>query len=551
MAHPKQATNTGALSTLVVVFFFWGFIASGNGIFIPFCKHYFHLDQFQSQLIDFAFYGAYYIGALALFVASAVKNKDIMNHWGMKTGIIYGLLTSTVGAFLMLLSFNFGGFAGILISLFIIGLGFSLQQTSANPFAIALGDPSTGSHRLNLTGGVNSFGTTIGPIIVALALFGKASATETDIANASITSMNSLYIVVGILFLLSALLFRTSKKLPNVKEEDSFEAAPKAMWLLIIITIVMAIVFGIIFASYKGLAANEKLSPEVSLRNMWLLVAGLVFMIVSFFGANANAQKKATGWGAMKYPQLILGMLAIFMYVGVEVTIQSNLGELLKHPEFGGYSEKDLAPFISLYWGSLMIGRWTGAITVFNPTKSMRTLLFILVPYIAFGVVIAANFIAGNNFTPLYAYAVVIIFQIVGFFLGKEKPTETLMIFGGLGVAAMLIGLLTTGQIATYAFLSGGLFCSIMWPSIFSLATAGLGKYTAQGSAFLIMMILGGAIIPPLQGKLADLPSIGIHHSYIIPVLCFAYLAFYAFRVKSVLKSQGIDYSAIDSGGGH
>jgi len=125
------------------------------------------------------------------------------------------------------------------------------------------------------------------------------------------------------------------------------------------------------------------------------------------------------------------------------------------------------------------------------------------------------------------------------------------MIFGGLGVAAMLIGLFTTGAVATYAFLSGGLFCSIMWPSIFSLATAGLGKYTAQGSAFLIMMILGGAIIPPLQGKLADLPSIGIHYSYIIPVLCFAYLAFYAFRVKSVLKSQGIDYSAIDSGGGH
>ena len=164
MAQTKQPTNTSALSILVIVFFFWGFIAAGNSIFIPFCKHYFKLDQFQSQLIDFAFYGAYYIGALGLFVASAVKNKDIMNHWGMKTGIIYGLLTSAVGAVLMLLSFNFGGFAGILISLFIIGLGFSLQQTSANPFAIALGDPSTGSHRLNLTGGVNSFGTMIGPI---------------------------------------------------------------------------------------------------------------------------------------------------------------------------------------------------------------------------------------------------------------------------------------------------------------------------------------------------------------------------------------------------
>lgn len=551
MAQSKQPTNTSALSILVIVFFFWGFIAAGNGIFIPFCKHYFQLDQFQSQLIDFAFYGAYYIGALGLFVASAVKNKDIMNHWGMKTGIIYGLLTSVVGAVLMLLSFNFGGFAGVLISLFIIGLGFSLQQTSANPFAIALGDPTTGAHRLNLAGGVNSFGTTIGPIAVALALFGHASVSETDIENASISSMNWLYIAVGALFLLSALLFATSKKLPNVKEEDSFEHAPKAMWLLIIITIVMIVIFGIIFASYRGLAVNEKLSPEVSVRNMWLLVAGLAFMVVSFFTANASAQKQAAGWGAMKYPQLVLGMLAIFLYVGVEVTIQSNLGELLKHPDFGGYHEKQLAPFISLYWGSLMIGRWTGAITVFNPTRSTRTLLWIIVPYVAFGVVIAANLIAGNDFTPLYAYAGIIVFQIGGFFLGKEKPAETLMIFGGLGVIAMLIGLFTSGKPATYAFLSGGLFCSIMWPSIFALATAGLGKYTAQGSAFLIMMILGGAIIPPLQGKLADIPVVGIHQSYWVAVLCFVYLTFYAFRVKSVLKSQGIDYSALDSGGGH
>jgi FHS family L-fucose permease-like MFS transporter len=551
MAQTKQPTNTSALSILVIVFFFWGFIAAGNGIFIPFCKHYFQLDQFQSQLIDFAFYGAYYIGALGLFVASAVKNKDIMNHWGMKTGIIYGLLTSVVGAVLMLLSFNFGGFSGVLISLFIIGLGFSLQQTSANPFAIALGDPTTGSHRLNLAGGVNSFGTTIGPIAVALALFGHASISETDIENASISSMNWLYIAVGALFLLSALLFATSKKLPNVKEEDSFEHAPKAMWLLIVITLVMVVIFGIIFASYRGLPVNEKLSPEVSVRNMWLLVAGLIFMVVSFFTANASAQKKPSGWGAMKYPQLVLGMLAIFLYVGVEVTIQSNLGELLKHPDFGGYHEKQLAPFISLYWGSLMIGRWTGAITVFNPTRSTRTILWIIVPYLAFGVVIAANLIAGNDFTPLYAYAGIIVFQIGGFFLGKEKPTETIMIFGGLGVIAMLIGLFTTGKPATYAFLSGGLFCSIMWPSIFSLATAGLGKYTAQGSAFLIMMILGGAIIPPLQGKLADIPVVGIHQSYWVAVLCFVYLTFYAFRVKSVLKSQGIDYSALDSGGGH
>jgi FHS family L-fucose permease-like MFS transporter len=148
-------------------------------------------------------------------------------------------------------------------------------------------------------------------------------------------------------------------------------------------------------------------------------------------------------------------------------------------------------------------------------------------------------------------YAIVILFQVVGFFYGKDRPTETLFIFGGLGFVAMLVGLFTTGTTATYAFISGGLFCSIMWPSIFTLATAGLGKYTAQGASFLVMMILGGAIIPPLQGKLADMPSIGIHSSYWIAAACFLYIVFYAWRVKQVLNKQGIDFNNVESSGGH
>jgi FHS family L-fucose permease-like MFS transporter len=253
----------------------------------------------------------------------------------------------------------------------------------------------------------------------------------------------------------------------------------------------------------------------------------------------------------MRYPQLVLGMLAIFVYVGVEVTIQSNLGELLKTEDFGGLTDNELAPYISLYWGSLMIGRWAGAISVFNPSATLKKVLMVVVPYIAFGVVIASNAIAGHSFGPLYMYGFVILFQIGGFFLGKDRPTATLFIFGGLGAIAMLIGLFTHGTIATYAFMSGGLFCSIMWPSIFSLATAGLGKYTAQGASFLIMMILGGAIIPPLQGKLADLEAVGIHESYWVAVGCFAYLIFYAWRVKQVLHNQGIDFDKMDAGGSH
>jgi FHS family L-fucose permease-like MFS transporter len=142
--------------------------------------------------------------------------------------------------------------------------------------------------------------------------------------------------------------------------------------------------------------------------------------------------------------------------------------------------------------------------------------------------------------TALYYYVVCVFVQIGAFYVSKEKPMRTLLLFSLLGVISILIGLSTTGNIAIYAFLSSGLFCSIMWPAIFNLSLAGLGKYTTQGSAFLIMMILGGGIIPPIQGKLADL--IGIHQSYWVAVICFGYLALFAFLVKGILKRQGIDY---------
>ena len=149
----------------------------------------------------------------------------------------------------------------------------------------------------------------------------------------------------------------------------------------------------------------------------------------------------------------------------------------------------------------------------------------------------------------LYYYVICVIVLIIAFFFSKDKPVQTLLLFSLLGVAGMVIGLLSTGTVAIYAFLSAGLCCSIMLPSIFSLSIAGLGKYESQGSAFLIMMILGGGIIPPIQGKLADV--IGIHQSYIVAAVCFAYLALFAFLVKGILRKQGIDYDAEIASGGH
>lgn len=554
MNQTTTNSNNSALYTLITVFFFWGFIGASNGVFIPFCKIKFGLDQFQSQLIDFAFYGAYYIGALLLFILSSVAKRDILNAWGFKKGIIYGLLLSTFGAACMIFAVTQGSYALILGALFIVALGFSLQQTSAQPFAASLGSAHTASNRLNLAGGVNSFGTTIGPIVVSIALFGViAGANLEEFAKKanSLDKMEILYMFVGGLFLLAALLFYFSKRLPDGKSDATFEPANKAIRVLVAITAILVVIFGYIFSRYEDQEYITRFieNKEQDYLGLTLTIISLLVIVFGLLFANAAAKKNAEGWGAMRYPQLVLGMLALFTYVGVEVTIQSNLGELLKTDVFGNITGSAMAPYISMYWGSLMIGRWAGAISVFNPSNSTRKILLIIIPYIAFGVVLFVNHLSGQDITPLYAYAGVVAFQIVGFFLGQDKPARTLMIFGLMGMVAMIIGLFSTGMVAIYAFMSGGLFCSIMWPAIFALGITGLGKYTSQGSAFLVMMILGGGIIPPLQGKIADI--IGIHESYFIPVICFAYLAFYGFVVKGILKKQNIDVESIEAEGGH
>lgn len=593
MSTNQIKTNYPALYTLITVFFFWGFIAAGNSIFIPFCKSYFSLDQFQSQLVDFAFYTAYYVGALLLFALGDLSGKDIVGKWGYKKSIVYGLLFSALGAGAMIVAVEASVYAGMLVGLFIVALGFSLQQTAANPFAILLGDPKTGASRVNLGGGINSFGTTIGPIVVALALFGTAaSISDEQIKALELSKVVLLYIGVGLLFVAAAALFYFSKKVPSGIANEPMEKANKALRTLVIMTILLAVMFTPVFQSYKSkeakrietieydlsVAKTEKskkkletitgdeiaaytkaleakqseltaLKKDIERERMMWLSGALLIVVGGLMFSYTAAQKKSEGWGAMQYPQLVLGMLAIFTYVGVEVAIGSNLGELLKLKEFGSLQSSDIAPYISMYWGSLMIGRWAGAITVFNLKGIKKTIALVIVPLIAFGIILGVNILSGKDMKPLYYYVVCVILQIIAFFLSKDKPARTLTIFGTFGIAAMLIGLFSTGTVAIYAFLAGGLACSIMWPSIFSLSIIGLGKYTSQGSAFLVMMILGGGIIPPIQGKLSDI--IGIHQSYIIAVVCFAYLTLFAVLVKGLLKKQNIDVDAIEVEGSH
>jgi FHS family L-fucose permease-like MFS transporter len=531
-----MSKGNSSFVAIITVFFFWGFLAASNGIFIPFCKSHFHLSQFQSQLVDSAFYGAYFIGSLVLYIVSLRLNRDIINSAGYKRTIIYGLLVSVIGAMVMLPAVNSGSFLFILVAFFIIALGFSLQQTSANPLVLNLGNPAKGSHRLNFAGSVNSFGTTIGPILVSFVLFGKAVATDIDKESASISSINVLYVILAVAFGLAAVVLHFTRVEKLSIEESGAGVKILRGPLFLVIGILLFLVAVFLYFSFQSVNQSRAQSMFLLIFALFLLaMTAILFLQYRKLTHSNRVETRA-------YPQIVWGMLAIFVYVGVEVTIQSNLGALLKTPGFGGYSNSEIGPFISLYWGSLMIGRWTGSIGAFRTGRGVRILLTMVIPFIALLLVLYMNHLSGADASKFAGYAICVAILIAAFFLGQQKPALTLIIFALLGAIAMIVGLMTTGTLSIYAFLSGGLFCSIMWPCIFSLATAGLGKYTSQASGFLIMMILGGAFIPPMQGLLADHTS--IHHSYVITVFCFSFLAIYAFRVRSILKAAGIDYDA-------
>ena len=482
MAH--QQTRWSQFSVLITVFFFWGFVAASNDILIPVFKHAFDLTQSQSMWVSMAFYVAYTVGSLIYFGTSKMIGTDVLNRIGYKNGICLGLLISALGSLLFYPAANSGSFVLMLSGLFIVGLGFSLQQIAANPLAIVMGDPSTGAQRLTMAGGINNLGTTIGPLLVSIAIFGSVAAGGT---TASIESVKIPYLVLGAAFVLVAVFLK-------------FSSVPNQIDL-------------------EGLAQDEA----------------------------EDAGKLVHKASVFAYPQLVLGMIAIFVYVGVEVSTISNLPAYLQ--EDLGIPTSSLAPYVSLYWASLMIGRWAGAAGAFHVGMSAKRMLTLILPYLAFGVYLAVNAIAQHDVTQFYGYALVIVLMIAATLLSRGNPARMLLYFALCGIAALLVGMATSGRTSATAFISVGLFCSTMWPCIFTLAITGLGRNTNQGSSLLIMMIMGGGIISWLQGWMADLH--GIHYSFIVGVLCFAYLAFYAVRCTGILKAQGIDLDKLTAQGGH
>jgi FHS family L-fucose permease-like MFS transporter len=489
--------NNRAFATLISVFFFWGFVAASNDILIPVFKENLNLEQWQSQMISFAFYVAYTVGSILYFGLSKAFGGDILNRIGYKNGIALGLVISAVGTILFYPAAELSSFPLMITGLFIVGLGFSLQQTAANPLVISIGDPSQGSQRLSMAGGINNFGTTIGPLIVSFAIFGAvAGSAKVD----SLDAVKIPYLILGAAFLTVALIFKFSS-LPN-RIDTTSETEDHS---------------------------NSEVIDDALLSTK-----------------SAAASIGMTKKSAISYPQLWMGMIAIFLYVGVEVSTASNLPEFMR--VHLGTATEAIAPYVSLFWASLMIGRWTGAVGAFNISDGFKGILRFLMPYIAFGVFLVANQIANHDTSGLYLYAFVIVVLIAADYFSQGNPARQLLLFSVLGIIALVIGMLADGMVSVYAFISVGLFCSTLWPCIFTLAIAGLGKHTNQGSGFLIMMIMGGGFISLLQGIVADDAILGIQYSYIVGVMCFAYLAFYGWKASSILRKQGITYEVKQGG---
>lgn len=576
MEHYTEQTKWSQFISLIIVFFFWGFVAASNDILIPVFKKWFILSQVQSQLVAWAFYVAYFVGSLVFFIISL--KSDILQKYGYKKTLAFGLILSAIGAFLFIPAASAASFWFFLAALFIVGLGFSVQQIVANPLAIKMGSPSTGAHRLTLAGGINSLGTTIGPILVGIALFGMGDKKDVPPANLSNIEILSWEYKTHKNELEKNLNDLATTDVSNVKA-DADKASTSLQYNIAALNQELNALGNKTNATEEEVDAYSSRLSEIrsssskityptnfvkehlKLVKLPFITLGITFILVAIFllyskiedPAKAEEDKidsDAEKFNLLQYPQLILGMLAIFIYVGVEVSIISNLPALLHTKEFGSILETAIAPFVSLYWGSLMIGRWNGGINVFNTSKSMNMILKVIVPFIAFAVILIANTLSGKDVTAFYIYPIWIFIFIIMSFIGGKNPGKTLMLFGVAGVVMMICGLVYPDKnIAMYFFISGGLFCSIMWPSIFDLAIAGLGKNTGKASSFLIMMILGGGIIPLIQGWICDFDLtkpqgiMGIsytHFSYVIPVICFAYLAFYGFITPKILRRKGV-----------
>ena len=467
----EKKKYTSALIVITSLFFMWGFITCMNDILIPFLKKMFELTRFQSMMIQFAFFTAYFVGSVIYFIISARKG-DPISKIGYKNGIILGLIISAFASVIFYPAAHFKVFALFLAALFVLALGFTLLQIAANPYVALLGPPETASSRLNLSQAFNSLGTTLAPVLggyLVFHFFAKMGAP--------------LYNKLG-----EPILLDSGNPLSSLGVQLPY------------------LIFAAIFI---------------------LLAVIIKFTKLPKFTNSSSIEK---GAGALKHSHLVLGMIAIFMYVGAEVSIGSAFinyaGELL------GYPEMEAKNFLAFYWGGAMIGRFLGAISLSKLEKIKKYSYMLIASILTFFLIYGIIYLESGSsfeFKRVVPFIIFLILNYIGFIFGKSLPGRTLAIFAFIVIGLLATTLVTDGVVALWTVIGIGLFNSIMWSNIFTLAIKDLKENTAQGSSLLVMMILGGAIVPIIQGAVADSLN-GYHLSFFVPIICYAYLMFYGWK---------------------
>lgn len=475
-ATGNEKTYRGPFAIMTVLFFMWGFITVLNDILIPRLQDAFVLTNYQIMFVQTAFFGAYFIGSLVYFFISATAGDPIAKI-GYKNGAVIGLLVAALGTGLFWPAASIPSYPLFLGGLFVVGLGLAMLQIAANPYVTILGPERTASSRLNLAQAFNSMGTTIGPLIGGYLIFQYFNQAGVQGAD----SVKVPYLMFAIAFLLLAVIF-FFLHLPHVGE--------------------------------------GKIEP---------------------------------GAGALKYPHVVLGVLAIFMYVGGEVSVGSNIIKFLGQSNIASLSDLQASKFVSLFWGGMLIGRFTGAIQLSEMRPNKKLFLLIIVPLLAYlflWIAISAPLDAlhgGSSLSNALAlwknqfiqnWSIFKIYlPLVGlcwlmFQLGAALAGRTLFIFATTIVVLLAVAIFVGGKTAMWCVVGVGLFTSIGWPNIFSLALDGMGTYKSQVSSLLVMAVLGGAVLPPLMGKLADVWN--RQDSFIIPLIAYAYVAFYGWKGHSI-----------------
>ncbi|MDR2914256.1 MAG: sugar MFS transporter [Tannerella sp.] len=451
----SKLNNQRKISFLVLtgLFFIWGFIISMNDILIPYFKGIFELSYFQAMLVQFAFFGSFFIGSLIYFILS-VKTGDPIAKIGYRNGMAGGLFLAGIGCLLFYPAASLHSYGFFLGALFCLGLGITFLQIAANPYAALLGPEKTASSRLNLAQGVNSLGTVTGPLLGGYLIFQYFF----DPVSSEADSVRIPYLVFAVIFILVSIIIRITP-FPEFHRSESPE---------------------------KGL-------------------------------------------GVFRYPQLLLGVAAIFASIGAEVATGSLLINFFGMEDIAGMNEAKASQYVAFYWGGLMIGRLLGAVSFSDNSPKKKILYSGIIVATALGVIFLSN---GIYITGIFTFLIML--NLFAFRIGCSLPGKTVGVFSLNIIILLIIAFFSKGQLAMWSVIGIGLFASIMWSNIFTLAIRGLGKFTSQGSSLLIMAILGAAIIPPIQGMAAD--SFGIQNSFIVILACHLFVAWYGLAGSKKMK---------------